>query len=393
MINSFNYGFVKGELSISQRQGIIRLIPKKKKNLSLLKNWRPISLLNVDYKIATKALALRLKKVLPSIVSDVQTGHIEGRFIGENIRMISDIVHFTAEQNQEGIALFIDFEKAFDSLEWAFLSKALDVFQFGNDFKNWVRILYSNISSCTINNGYASSWFKLERGVRQGCPLSRLLFVLAVETLSACIRSCKEIKGIQVANREIKLSQYADDTTTFCEDELSLGKLLDLLDIYGACSGLKLNTAKTEALWLGKNAARKDTPFGIKWPETPICALGTSFSYNYKLCEWENFTPKINKLKTLFNVWSQRDLSVYGRITIAKTLGLSKLLFSNACICTPAHVIDKLNRLIVNFVWRGKKPKFKSDTLIDSKDQGGLDLPEYGTFSKSLQCAWVRRKE
>ena len=185
MINSFNYGFVKGELSISQRQGIIRLIPKKNKNLSLLKNWQPISLLNVDYKIATKALALRL----PSIISDVQTGYIEGRLIGENIRIISDIIHFTAEQNQEGIALFIDFEKAFDSLEWAFLSKALDVFQFGNDFKNWVRILFSNISSCTINNGYASSWFKLERGIRQGCLLSGLLFVLAVETLSACIRS------------------------------------------------------------------------------------------------------------------------------------------------------------------------------------------------------------
>ena len=83
----------------------------------------------------------------------------------------------------------------------------------------------------------------------------------------------------------------------FCKDELSLGNLRDLLDIYGGCRGLKLNTAKTEALWLGKNAARKDTPFGIKWPETPICALGTSFSYNYKLCEWENFTPKIKNLK------------------------------------------------------------------------------------------------
>ena len=157
MINSFNYGFVKGKSSISQRQGIIRLIPKKNKNLSLLKNWRPISLLDVQYKIATKALAFRLRKVLPSIVSDVQTGYIEERFIGENIRMISDIIHFTAGQNQEGIALFIDFEKAFDSLEWAFLSKALDVFQFGNDFRNWVIILYSNISSCTISNGYASS--------------------------------------------------------------------------------------------------------------------------------------------------------------------------------------------------------------------------------------------
>ena len=81
----------------------------------------------------------------------------------------------------------------------------------------------------------------------------------------------------QVANREIKFSQYADHTTTFCKDELSLGKLLDLLNIYGDCSGLKLNTAKTETLWLGKNAARKDTPFGIKWRETPICAFRDIF--------------------------------------------------------------------------------------------------------------------
>ena len=121
MVNSFNYGFQKGELTISQRQSIIRLIPKKDKNLSRLKNWRPISLLNLDYKIATKALALRLKKVLPSIINDAQTGYMEDQFIGENIRLISDILHFTARQNLEGIALFIDCEKAFDSLEWDFL--------------------------------------------------------------------------------------------------------------------------------------------------------------------------------------------------------------------------------------------------------------------------------
>ena len=121
MIDSFNYGFTKGELSVSQRQSIIRLIPKKDNNLSYLRNWRPISLLNVDYKIATKALASRLKKVLPTVTNDAQTGYIKGRFIGENIRLISDIIHFTAEQNLEGIALFIDFEKAFDGLEWQYV--------------------------------------------------------------------------------------------------------------------------------------------------------------------------------------------------------------------------------------------------------------------------------
>ena len=221
--DSFNYAFQKGELSISQRQGIIRLIPKKDKNLSYLKNWRPISLLNTDYKIATKALAMRLKKVLPNIINNAQTGYLQGRFIGENVRLISDILHYTADQNLEGIALFIDFEKAFDSLEWGYLDKVLNAFNFENDFKLWVRTLYNNISSCTINNGYASRPFTLKRGVRQGCPLSGLLFVLAVEALSSAIRSRSDIKGIQVGNKEVKLSQYADDTTTFCKDEFSLG--------------------------------------------------------------------------------------------------------------------------------------------------------------------------
>ena len=124
MVDSFNFGFGKGELSISQKQGIMRLIPKKDKTLSYLKNWRPITLLNVDYKIATKALALRLGKVLPKIIDKAQTGYLKGRFIGQNIRLISDILDYTADKNIGGIDLFIDFEKAFDSLEWDFLYKA-----------------------------------------------------------------------------------------------------------------------------------------------------------------------------------------------------------------------------------------------------------------------------
>ena len=390
MVNSFNYGFLKGELSISQRQSVIRLIPKKNKNLLYLKNWRPISLLNVDYKIASKALALRLK-VLSAIINNAQTGYVEGRFIGENIRLISDILNFTADQDIEGIALFIDFEKAFDSLEWEYLFKTLDIFQFGPDFKTWVKILYTNISSCIINNGFACEPFTLKRGVRQGCPLSGLLFILAAELLSCSVRANDHIKGIRVSNKEIKLSQYADDTTSFCKDIESLGKLLELLDLFKDCSGLKLNQSKSEAMWLGKNANKTDTLFGVQWPQRPISALGISFSYNSRLCEQENFLQKVNKIQKLFNIWSQRDLSLYGKITIAKTLGLSKLIFVSACTHTPPHYIDIINRLTTNFVWNNKKPKINRDTLIGPKDRGGLDLPEFEIISKSLKTAWIKR--
>ena len=132
-------------------------------------------------------------------------------------------------------------------------------------------------------------------------------------------------------------------------------------------------------------------PFDIKWPKRPIYALGTTFSYNCNLCEAENFTSKINKFQKLFNIWSQRDLSLYGRIFITKTLGLSKLIYSSACVQTPTQVSEIVNKFVVNFIWNGKKPKIKRDTLIGPKDKGGLELPDYEIVTKSLQCAWVKR--
>jgi len=99
----------------------------------------------------------------------------------------------------------------------------------------------------------------------------------------------------------------------------------------------------------------------------------------------------MNKLQKLFNIWSQLDLSLYGRILITKNLGLSKLIYSSACVQTPAQVSDIVNKLVVNFIRNGKKPKIKRDTLIGPKDKGGLELPDNEIVTKSLQCAWVKR--
>ena len=122
MIRSFNFAFNNGSLSISQRRGIITLIPKPNKDTTLLDNFRPISLLNTDYKILTKVLTKRLEKVLPKVINADQTGYIKNRYIGENIRLISDIMTYTAEKDIPGIALFLDFKKAFDTIEWDFIN-------------------------------------------------------------------------------------------------------------------------------------------------------------------------------------------------------------------------------------------------------------------------------
>ena len=105
-------------MSITQRRGIVKLIPKKDAEPYLIKNWRLISLLNCDYKIAAKAIANRLKQVLPKLIDNDQTGFLKGRSIAENIRLIDGIIKYTAEKSIPGLLLFLDFEKAFDTVEW-----------------------------------------------------------------------------------------------------------------------------------------------------------------------------------------------------------------------------------------------------------------------------------
>ena len=114
----------------------------------------------------TKAIAWRIKTVLPDIIHQNQTGYVKDRFIGETIRSIYDIMDFTATENISGLVIFIDFQKAFDSVEWGFLIKCLEKFNFGPHLIYWVRVFYKDIKICIINNGLTSNFFPLERGVR-----------------------------------------------------------------------------------------------------------------------------------------------------------------------------------------------------------------------------------
>ena len=159
LLNALNCAYTKGLLSITQRRGLITLIPKKNKPTNLLKNWRPITLLNCDYKIATKSIASRIRKVLPKIINNDQTGFLKGRFIGENIRLTDSIINYTNTEKIPGLLLFVDFEKAFDSIEWSFIEKTLKYYNFGTSLVTWVKVFYTDISSCVLNNGWSSDFF------------------------------------------------------------------------------------------------------------------------------------------------------------------------------------------------------------------------------------------
>ena len=213
-LNSINYGFSTGELSITQREGIIVCIPKGDKCKRLIKNWRPISLLNVSYKIASGVIATRIKSVLPSIINSDQSGFMANRSTADSLRLIYDVLYFSLEQKKPGILLLIDFEKAFDSVAWSFIKKSLLYFNFKRDIIKWVETFYKNIKSTVIVNNTPTPWFPVERGCRQGDPISSYLFLICSEVLACMIRQNPKIKGYVIFNTENLLTQFADDFTS-----------------------------------------------------------------------------------------------------------------------------------------------------------------------------------
>ncbi len=170
LIKSLNLAYKRGELSISQKQGLITSIPKNDKPKHLLKNYRPISLLNVSYKIASAAIAGRIKTILDKIISEDQKGFMKGRYIGECTRLVADLMDYTEFMNIPGLLIMIDFEKAFDSVEWSFIQKCLDFYQFGPSVKQWISTFYNNIQSSALMNGFSSVFFSYYERMSTGRP-------------------------------------------------------------------------------------------------------------------------------------------------------------------------------------------------------------------------------
>ena len=300
-------------------------------NLFFIKNWRPLTLLNSDYKIAAKSIANRLKPFLSNLINYDQTGFIRGRFIGENIRLIESVIGYAKENNIPGLLLFLDFEKAFDTIEWSFIKKTFQYFGFGSSILKWLNLFYCGPESCVLNNGWASDFFEIQRGVRQGCPLSPYLFVLSVEMLAKAIRENESIKGIFVNSNEIKLSQYADDTTLILDGtKESLTAALKTLDDFYEVSGLKLNDKKPEAFWIGANCGKGELSIPgkyFKWPKYKVRALGIWFSNDPEATATLNYNEKLDKARNVLSCWKYRRLTLIEKITVLKAWSLL------SCLC------------------------------------------------------------
>ena len=396
IMRSLNHSYINGSLSISATQCIITCLPKGQKSREYLKNWRPLSMLSVIYKLASASLANRLKNVLESLVSKSQTGFVPGRYIGESTRLIYDIMHITEINNIPGLLMLIDFEKAFDSISWSFLYKVLEYFKFGTSFIKWIKLLNTNIKAYIIQYGVLSSPLTISRGCKQGDPISAYLFIICTQILYLLIDKDSKIKGINIGTKEFKISQFADDTTLLLDgSRQSLQAALNLLEIYGSMSGLRINKDKTKIIWIGLKKHSKDklhVTAKLEWGKTDFNLLGLDFSTDLAKMLVINFDKVFSKLNDFLKNWKKRNLTPFGRITIIKTYVISK--FNHLFLALPSpkkEFIKKLESLIFNYLWDGKPDKVKREIITNDYVHGGLKMLNLNTFISSLKITWVRR--
>jgi hypothetical protein len=396
VVRSLNERFQKGEMSVSQKEGIIICLPKADKPREYLTNWRPITLLNVVYKIGSACIASRIKSILPQLIHEDQTGFVPGRYIVDSLITLCDIIQYLEEKRLPGLLVSIDFEKAFDTVSWIYMNKVLKAFGFGKEICNWVSTFYNDIKAYVMVNGKTSEGFKIKRGCRQGDPISPYLFILCAELLACKIREDNDIKGIKIADTQFKICQFADDTSFPLEgDRQSHEKLFKTLSGFEDISGLKLNYEKTLNVWLGnkKNSSEKYLIHKkMEWNPKKFKILGLWFTNDLSKITEINMTDKILEVKRLFRIWLQRTTTPMGRVAILKSLILTKLIYLWILLPNPPHTqIQEIQKMCYRFVWDNKTDKIKRTYSVHNIPNGGIGIPNIEVYIQALKLSWIRK--
>ncbi|KAL6481307.1 hypothetical protein MHYP_G00093870 [Metynnis hypsauchen] len=303
----------QGRLTESMRSGVLSLLYKKGDPKDLA-NWRPLTMLCVDLKIFAKALTERLKKTMSLLVHSDQTCGVPGRSATWNLHLIRDAISWAGDRNVPLALVSLDQEKAFDRVDHSFLEKVLMTLGFGPNFLRWLKTFYTEVGSRVSINGHLSDLVPQESGVRQGCPLSPLLYALYIEPLAAAIRAHPGIDGLPIpggGGKVVKLAQYADDTTLFVRSDQSLRLALDMVQAFGKASGAALNLGKSVVKYFGRWTDRKDAAGGLALSDGPLKILGVSFMQEGAArANWEQ---RLDIARRKMGLWKSRSLSFLGK--------------------------------------------------------------------------------
>ena len=372
------------ELKEYQRRAIITLIPKDG-DLELLKSWRQISLISTDIKIVAKILANRIKPIMPDIISETQYC-VNGKSIVDCNNKMRDILYYVNTHNIDGALINLDWEKAFDRVDWSFLIKVMEKFGFPDFTIKWLMNLYSNITSSVLINGYVTKEFKIERGVRQGCPMSMLVYVLFQEPLYLAFKKCNKILPIEIQNEKIKNLGYADDTTAFAKDDNSFKEIFRLIKKIEKASNSKINIRKTKIFGFGNWNRRIMWPIsGLKIEIDYCCMLGIIFSNDHKKAVDRTWNKIIEKNRKRIQMITGRNLNLYQKVIIINSLISSKIWYTAHTYPLPMKYSILINQEICKFIWNNKRVnRVKRKVICKEKNQGGLGLLDIYHKARSI---------
>ncbi|CAJ2637186.1 unnamed protein product [Trifolium pratense] len=378
------------------------LIPKVQ-NADSIGQYRPIAIANFKFKIISKILADRLALILPNIISKEQRGFIKGRQIKDCVCLTSEAINMLHNKAYGGnLAIKIDIAKAFDTLDWQFLLKVLKTFGFCEKFCNWIQtILHSAKLSISIN-GKHEGFFSCARGVRQGDPLSPLLFCIAEEVLSRGLSKLVSEDKLKPLNgtRNVSIPShilYADDVMLFCKGTSSnIEVLSSFFARYAQISGQYINPHKS-TIFAGSITHTRLTSIasslGFCIGTLPFMYLGVPIFKGKPKAVY--FQPLVDKVKMKLASWKASLLTYAGRIQLVKSVIHSMLVYSITTYSWPISLIKMLERYMRNFIWSGDLLVRKLVTVSWNKmcspiDEGGLGIRSLSNLNKAsnLKLFW-----
>lgn len=370
-------------------QAHIKLISKKGKDPLLPGSYRPISLINVDVKILSKIIASRLAPLLPSLLHPAQSGFVSGRSATLNIRKVLMALEYAKTHPNQDIAIMsLDAEKAFDNISFSWLFRVMTQFGFSGPIMRFLLQMYASPTARLVTPDFISDTIPLTKGTRQGCPLSPLLFNLAIEPLSRILNSADGISGITLENHTLRSALFADDILLFSTDPITdFDRLKQLFSDFRLCSGFRINFDKSEILPLHPHLSSKWkhlSPLAIA--NQHITYLGIKIGREPSSLYSLNYPPLITKIVKELEAWGSLPLSLFGRCHLFKMVSFARLLYPMQTI--PLLIkhsdIQKLQKALTAFIWSRKKPRIALQKLCLPKGEGGAGLPNMRFYN--LAC-------
>ena len=356
----FNHWFAQGAIPGSVTKGVITLLKKGGRHVwEGLDDYRPITLLNTELKILARVLANRLQLVISDLIGSEQTFAVKGRSIQDNLHLIREVLE-GIEDGTEAALISFDQSKAFDRVDHRFLATVLETAGFKPEFRRWISMMYHNPQAVVQVNGRTSRMFAVERSVRQGCPLSPLLCVLALEPLLHRLRdrtTNPALGGVPFAGPlTARVSAFADDITVFVSRLLDIKAVKKAVSEYERIAGAKVNFDKSEGLllgaWRGSNTSKVNAQVGI---------------------------------------WLSRRLSLKGRAEACAVYVFPLILYRLAVLPLPKVHRLALQRSLSRLLWGGARPMVRRQVCIQRPRNGGLGMPDLESHWLAERLAYLGR--